>query len=154
MNRRFFVTGVAVFAGGVVGQLPRAAMAAKPEIYANSSTGVAINRADTVAYFTQSDLVYGQDEIFAEWKGAKWLFASVENRDLFVANPDKYAPQYGGYCAFALAQNAIASSVPEAWTVHNGKLYLNYSLGVRRQWGTDPDGFIARADGNWPAVLN
>ncbi len=156
MDRRFFVTGAVALVGGVglgAGQFSGPAMAAEPAIYANSSTSVAINGADPVAYFTQSDLVYGQEAIFAEWEGAKWLFSSAENRDMFVANPEKYAPQYGGYCAFAMANNYVAPTVPEAWTVRNGKLYLNFSLSVRKRWLKDPDGFIARADKNWPGAL-
>lgn len=152
MQRRGFVIG-AVAAGIAIGLVPRAAFAAKPEVYANSSSGIAVNGADVVAYFTQSNLVYGVEDFSADWKGAKWLFASAENRDLFLGDPVKYAPQYGGYCAFALAHNAIATTVPEAWTVYEGKLYLNYSLGVRSQWQTDKDGFIAKADGYWPGVL-
>lgn len=131
----------------------RPALAATPEIYTNSSTGVAINGFDSVAYFTQSAHVLGSADFTLEWKGATWQFASAENRDMFEAAPEKYAPQYGGYCAFALAHNAIATTAPEAWTVHNDKLYLNFSLGVRTSWRKDPDGYIAKADANWPGVL-
>lgn len=152
IDRRRFVGLMGL---GTLGSLAgvRSAFAATPEIYANSSTGVAINGFDSVAYFTQSAHVLGSADFTFEWKGAIWPFASAENLDMFAADPEKYAPQYGGYCAFALAHNAIATSAPEAWTVHKGKLYLNYSLSVREQWRTDPDGFIARADANWPGVL-
>jgi len=148
MKRRAFF-GAAAGLALLMASAP--AFAAKPEIFATN--GIAINGTDPVAYFTEGDYAYGDEAISAEWNGATWLFTSEEHRDLFLADPEKYAPQYGGYCAFALAHNAIATTVPEAWTIHNGKLYLNYSTGVRSQWQTDKDGFIEKADGFWPGVL-
>ena len=84
----------------------------------------------------------------------QWRFASAENRDLFLANPDAYSPQYGGYCAWAAAQGYTAPGNPKNWSVVDGKLYLNYNDKVQRDWEQDIPGFIAKADANWPAVLD
>ena len=114
--------------------------------------GVAIKGYDAVAYFVDGEPVPGDAAIATEWGGATWHFASSEHRDLFVADPEAYAPQYGGYCAFAAARNYIASIDPTAWTVVDDRLYLNFSRGVRRQWQRDTDGNITRADANWPGL--
>jgi YHS domain-containing protein len=95
----------------------------------------------------------GSNEYTYEWEGAIWRFASAENRDLFASDPTAYAPQYGGYCAKAVSEGNLASVDPEAWKIVDGKLYLNYSPGVQRQWLQDVPGNIAKADANWPAVL-
>ena len=149
MQRR---TALHVLMAGVIGASLFAAApagAAEPEIYVNSATGEAINGYDPVAYFTEMKPVQGDHAYSFTYKGAPFHFASAENRDLFAADPEKYAPQYGGYCAYAMAQGAFATTVPEAWTVKEGKLYLNYSTGVRQLWRKDPDGFIAKADAAW-----
>jgi len=127
---------------------------AKPRVYANSSTKVAINGYDPVGYFTQNKPVEGNAEISTQWNDAVWYFSSEENKMKFTAAPEKYAPQYGGYCAFAVSLGSTASTVPEAWSIVDGKLYLNYSLGVRTRWKTDIPGNIEKADNNWPGVLN
>ncbi|MFT4743428.1 MAG: hypothetical protein ACI91Z_001403, partial [Yoonia sp.] len=87
------------------------------------------------------------------WKGAQWRFSSAGNLDIFEANPMAYAPQYGGYCAFALSKGALATTDPDAWTIYDGKLYLNYSTNVRKIWSQDIPGNIALADANWPTIL-
>lgn len=120
-----------------------------PEIYVNSATGVAINGYDPVAYFTEEAPVEGSAEFAAEWRGVPWHFASAENRDLFISDPERYAPQYGGWCAFAMAQNAFATTVPEAWSIRDGKLFLNFSDGVRSQWVNNYEELHPRADANW-----
>ena len=127
------------------------AFAASPEIFAVD--GVAIRGTDPVAYFTQGEPVAGTAEHAVMWKGATWHFASAENMALFEADPEAYAPQYGGYCAYAASKGGIATSVPEAWTIHEGKLYLNFSLRVRGFWAEDIPGNIALADANWPSIL-
>lgn len=114
--------------------------------------GVAIDGYDPVAYFTQSRPVMGSDEFSAEHAGADYHFASAANRDAFLADPAKYAPQYGGFCAYAVAHGATAPIDPQAFTVFGGKLYLNYSDLVRAQWRNNAEGFISRADGNWPKL--
>ncbi|MEM7208206.1 MAG: YHS domain-containing (seleno)protein [Pseudomonadota bacterium] len=114
--------------------------------------GIAIDGYDPVAYFTQSDAVEGDASITHDWQGATWQFSSSENRDLFAANPEAYAPQYGGYCAFAASNGYIAPTDANAWTVHDGRLYLNYSLSVRSRWSEDIPGRIKSADGHWPEI--
>jgi YHS domain-containing protein len=128
-----------------------AVAAQKPEIYADRAG--AIRGYDPVAYFTESRPVAGSDEHVYEWKGARWRFSSAANRERFAAAPEKYAPQYGGYCAYGVAQNYAVSIDPQAWTIVDGKLYLNYSKSVRESWNKDIPGYIRKADANWPAVL-
>ncbi|HHG89772.1 MAG TPA: YHS domain-containing protein [Devosia sp.] len=154
-RRTFFLGGAALGGAALVGGtlVSGVALAASNKVFVNSA-GVAINGTDPVAYFSEDKPVEGSADFATEWMGAAWHFSSAENRDLFVGAPEDYAPQYGGYCAFAVASGYTASTVPEAWTIHNGKLYLNFSLGVRERWRKDMDNLIARADENWPGVLN
>ncbi|MEM8961644.1 MAG: YHS domain-containing (seleno)protein [Acidobacteriota bacterium] len=130
------------------------AMAAKKPINQTTFGGVAIKGYDPVAYFTDSQAVKGDKQHTFSWQGANWHFASAENRDTFAADPEAYAPQYGGYCAYAVSKGNVAGIDPEAWTVHEGKLYLNYSIGVMNKWREDIPGNIAKADANWPGVLD
>ncbi|MDA1097512.1 MAG: YHS domain-containing (seleno)protein [Proteobacteria bacterium] len=113
----------------------------------------AIGGYDPVAYFTDGKAVEGTGDFTATWMGANWRFATAANRDLFVAAPEKYAPKYGGYCAYAVAQNSTAKIDPTAWAIVDGKLYLNYSHDVQKTWSADRDAYIAAADKNWPDVL-
>ena len=115
--------------------------------------GIAIRGADPVAYFTQGEAVIGSSEFEYEWNGATWRFASAEHRDLFAGNPEDYAPQYGGYCAWAVSQGVTAPVEPDAWRIVDGKLYLNYDQRVQQRWEQDIEGNIASADENWPGVL-
>jgi YHS domain len=115
--------------------------------------GVALKGYDVVAYFTESKPVMGTKEFQHEWNGAKWQFASAANRDLFAADPGRYAPQYGGYCAFGVSEGHKAKVDPNIWKIVNGKLYLNYDAGVGNQWQKDIPGRIAKADKNWPKVM-
>ncbi len=115
--------------------------------------GGAIRGYDPVAYHTEGKPVAGKRAHRVEWKGATWSFASAENKALFEADPEKYAPRYGGYCAWAVSNGYTASVDPDAWSVVDGKLYLNYSLGVRTQWSQDTPGNIAKGDVNWPKLL-
>lgn len=119
-----------------------------------TENGTALDGQDVVAYFTQSDLIQGNTQYSYQWKGANWLFSSAANRDLFAKNPDKYAPQYGGYCAKAAAGNVLATTVPTAWQVRDGKLYLNYSADAQKEWKQDTATKIAKANANWPRILN
>ncbi len=151
MERRTFISAIAALAGSAA--FPSFGFAAKRKVYANSSTGIAINGYDPVAYFTKNKPVEGKVEFSALWNGAKWHFSSDANRQKFLAMPDKYAPQYGGYCAFAVSYGSTATTVPEAWSIVDGKLYLNNSLGVRSRWNKDRPGNIAKANKNWPNVL-
>ena len=120
----------------------------------SSFLGGAINGYDPVAYFTESKPVKGDKRHHLKYQGADWYFASAENRKLFQQEPQKYAPQYGGYCAWAVSNGYTASTDPDAWTVHEGKLFLNYSKSVQERWNQSRDENIAKADKNWPSVLN
>ena len=147
-RRSLFTLALAVPAAAALA--PRA-MAATPEVYAEG--GVAVDGTDVVAYFTQGAPAAGDEAITFDYMGATWRFSSEANRDLFAADPAAYAPQYGGYCAYAVSQGYTASTVPEAWTIVEDKLYLNFSTSVRRRWERDIPGHIMAADANWPAVL-
>ncbi len=128
-----------------------AALAAKPEVF--SRNGAAINGYDPVAYFTEEKPVKGSRDHSLNWKDAVWLFSSADNKALFEADPDAYAPQYGGYCAYAVSRNYTAKTEPDAWTVYDGKLFLNYNKLVRGLWEIDIPGNVAKGDMNWPGVL-
>ncbi len=117
-----------------------------------SKNDVAINGYDAVAYHTERKPVAGTPAHVQEWRGVVWQFASAANRDAFAQEPQRYAPQYGGYCAFAASHGALAATDPHAWTLHDGKLYLNYSDAVRAKWRQNIDDHIARADRNWPRL--
>ena len=132
---------------------PLAVQAASPAIYTGLVKGVAVGGYDPVAYFTAHKPVEGRGDILYEWKGVTWRFASEKNRDTFKANPEKYAPQFGGYCAYAVAKGGTAKGDPQAWTIVGGKLYLNLSPAVQKLWEKDIPGYIKAADKNWPGVL-
>lgn len=127
------------------------ANAVQPRIFSTSAG--AIEGYDPVAYFTAGEPRKGRDEFSYQWQDATFKFSSAENLAAFKAAPEKYAPQYGGYCAYAVSEGATASTVPEAWSIVDGKLYLNYSRGVKKRWSKDIPGRIAKADKNWPNVL-
>ena len=148
-RRQFLVAAMAAVPAAAYMTLP--ARAAQSDIFAND--GVAINGYDPVAYFTEMKPVEGDSAHSTMWKGAEWRFASAENKATFEAAPDQYAPQFGGYCAYAVSQGYTAPTVPEAWTVHDGKLYLNFSLRARDLWSKDIPGNIKAGEANWPAVL-
>jgi len=129
-----------------------AAFAGKVESTNKDEKGIAIKGYDAVAYFEQSAPVKGSPKFTYQWMEATWLFASAQNRDRFAANPQRYAPQYGGYCSYAVSQGHTAPIDPEAWHVVDGKLYLNYSKDVQKKWEEDRAGYIHKADQNWPEL--
>jgi len=124
--------------------------AQKAEVY--SPGGKAIKGYDPVAFFTDSKPVMGADSLSYSWKGANWLFANRQNLQLFKANPEKYAPQYGGYCAYGASQGHKAPSEVDTWTILNGKLYFNYNQKVKEIWTKDEPGNIQKADKQWPEI--
>jgi len=136
----FFSLLLILTALACTGTSPVAHVNATPE-------GIAIKGYDPVAYFTE------QKPVKRLWNGAKWRFATAEHRDLFKADPEKYAPRYGGYCAYAVSQGKTADIDPEAWTVFNGKLYLNLNKDVQRLWDRKRKDYIRKADENWPRML-
>lgn len=118
-----------------------------------STDDVAIHGYDPVGYFSERRPVKGRSEFTYRYAGATWYFANKSYRDLFIDDPDSYAPQYGGYCAYAMSKGFIASAAPEAWSIHEDKLYLNYSLSVRDTWLEDVPGHVRKADGHWAEKL-
>jgi YHS domain-containing protein len=117
-----------------------------------SSNGLAIHGYDPVAYFVSGEPQEGIAAYSYEFEGTKWAFVNEENKQAFIANPDAYNPQYGGHCAYAASKNSIANTDPYAWTIHDGKLYLNYSKGVRTLWNLSRDSNIVKVDGYWPEL--
>lgn len=117
------------------------------------SGALALKGYDAVAYFNDGNAVEGSEQFTNEWNGAKWRFASASNRDVFSSDPQKYAPQYGGYCAWAVGHGYTAKGDPEAWKIVDGKLYLNYSKDVQAKWVQDIPAYIVKGDENWPKFL-
>jgi len=136
-----------------LGLLAVTPMLAKKDPFNLDSRGQAIKGYDPVAYFMEGKPVPGSKEFQYRWNGAVWLFASEKNMNLFRADPEKYMPAYGGYCAWAVAEGYTADIDPKAWTVFKGKLYLNYNRDVQKKWEQDIPGNIERADKIWPKVL-
>jgi YHS domain-containing protein len=114
--------------------------------------GVAMRGYDVVSYFTDKKPVRGAADMKFEYKGSTFHFSTQANRDTFAASPERYAPQYGGFCAFGTAGGYKAATDPAAFTVVDDKLYLNYDKSVQQEWSADIPGFIAKADENWPKV--
>ena len=138
----------ALFVGLAVA--PGAARATTPAVHAPG--GLALAGHDAVAFFTEGRPVPGEARFMAEWGGARWHFASAANRDAFLAAPERHAPQYGGHCAWAVAQGYRAPADPRHWRIVDGRLFVNYDAAVQRRWLRDIPGFIAAADRNWPSV--
>jgi hypothetical protein len=135
----------------ILGPMPSSAASAV--IFTGLVKGVAVGGYDPVAYFTEGKPIQGKPEITLEHQGATWRFASVANKEAFAANAVKYAPQYGGYCAYAAAMGYTAKGDPTAWSIVGDKLYLNYNAETKATWEKDIAGYISKADANWPAVL-
>ena len=131
--------------------LARPALAREPDIY--NDQGAAIDGSDAVAYFAENGPVAGSADHTVDWKGATWRFANAANADAFAANPEKFAPQFGGYCAFAASRGYLAPTTPEAWTIYEGQLFLNANLRARELWLRDVPGNIAKGRANWPGIL-
>lgn len=114
----------------------------------------AIKGYDPVAYHTVSVPVPGTDEHSHVWNHTKWHFSNKENLKLFRENPERYAPQYNGYCVFGLSRNDFVEGNPEAWTIVNNKLYLTYNHDIKNAWLQDKRNYIAKADRNWHLRLD
>ena len=122
---------------------------AEPPIYTGKFSDTALQGYDPVAYFEQGEAVKGSDDFTTEYMGATFKFASAADRDAFVADPETYAPQYGGYCAWAMADGKYAKGDARYWRIVDGKLYLNYNAGIQKKWEKDVPGFISKADTHW-----
>lgn len=150
MQRRHFLHAGLLWALATLA--PQTAMAGKDKVFTDLVKGVGAGGYDVVAYFSGQP-VEGKTEFQSEWEGAAWRFASAENKAAFDAAPEKFAPQFGGYCAYAVANGYTAKGDPQAWSVVDDKLYLNYSAEVRTKWQEDVPGNITAGNANWPKVL-
>ena len=120
----------------------------------NVSRGqLALHGYDAVAYFTDGRPARGTAGFEHRWNGAVWRFATAANRDVFAKDPARYAPEFGGYCAYAVSRGYTADVDPSAWRIVDGRLYLNYSKRVQRLWEADIPGNIAKGRAKWPGVL-
>jgi hypothetical protein len=150
LDRRSLLTfGVAL---PIMATSARPVRAGSSDVFARD--GVAISGYDTVAYFKHGAPVMGHPEHSLIWRGAVWQFSDGASMQAFEMNPMGYAPKYGGYCAYAMSKGAVAPTVPEAFTIHEDQLYLNFSTDVRAIWKRDIPGNVALADAHWPAALN
>lgn len=116
------------------------------------TNGLGAEGYDVVAYFEEDAAVPGAPAYQENFGGMKWQFASAKNRDKFLANPEKYLPRYGGHCAYGVASGYLVRGDPQAWSIRNGVLYLNYSKSIRRAWQANDKKFIARSEKNWPGL--
>lgn len=129
------------------------ALADKPEIYTGFGSNLAVGGYDTVAYFTDAEAVKGSKDFEMEFKGTKWRFSSQENLKAFEENPDAFRPQYGGYCAWAMARGDLAKGNPKFWRIVDDRLYLNINRSIQKKWEKDIPGFVEKANANWPGIL-
>lgn len=143
-----FLAPVCIFLG-----LSAPAGAREAEVYTGFFSSVAMGGFDAVSYFTEGKPVAGDARFSLSHKGVTWRFSSQKNLETFRANPTGYAPQYGGYCAWAVSEGYTASGDPLVWNIVKGKLYLNYDKSVQANWAKDIPGHVVRADRNWPGVL-
>ncbi len=132
--------------------LSLSASSPKPAVNTQSDN-LALRGYDAVAYFTEGQAIRGLAQFETTWNGAKWRFASADHRDRFVNAPDRFAPQFGGYCAWAVGHGYTADGDPEVWKIVDDRLYLNYSKRVQRKWEANIPEFIRHGLANWPAVL-
>lgn len=125
----------------------------KQGLFSYEPSGIAVRGYDTVAYFTEGKPVKGSDDFTTDWQGATWKFSSQEHLDLFTAHPEQYAPQYGGYCAYGVAQESLVKIEPDQWTIYDDKLYLNYNAKLNAEWKKDIPGYIETADKLFESLL-
>lgn len=130
------------------------AIAKDVSIYTGILKGVAVGGYDVVAYFTASQAVKGNPAFSYTYKESEWRFASEANRALFIANPQKYEPQFGGHCSYAAARNYKASGDPQAWKIVDGKLYLNYDQSIKKIWEKNIPTEISNANSNWRTLAS
>lgn len=152
MKIRSMILAVAVSGLPLIAAAPAAQ--AEPPIYTGVFSNTALQGHDPVAYFTEGKPVKGDEAFTTEYMGAEFRFASAANRDAFLADPQAYAPQYGGYCAWAMADGKHAKGDARHWRIVDGKLYLNYNKSIQKKWDADIPGFIERADTEWSDISN
>lgn len=144
-----FLAALMLYALLVASVAPYPVIAGDTNQVNTGTNNTAIKGYDTVAYFTEGQPTKGRSEFVFSWNGAQWFFAKAQHRDLFSASPERYAPQFGGYCSMALARGKIKDIDPEAWTIVDGKLYLNFSKPVLKKFRENPRENIKQADANW-----
>ena len=147
-SAKTFLTGLAVSVS-----LATSALAAGVELNA-SSTGLALQGYDPVAYFTEGEPTKGNYAITSVYNEATYRFASEEHKAAFEADPDAYLPQYGGYCAFGAAMGFKFDGDPNYWHIEDGELYLNLAAEIQERWEQDVPGFIQQADANWTDIAD
>jgi len=128
------------------------AIAQSTEVFATKEG--AISGYDAVAYFKQGEAIKGKKELSTVWNGATWVFSSEQNLEAFKSAPEKYAPQYGGWCAYGTSEGHLSPTQPDAFTIVNDKLYLNYNKNVKVEWSKNQTERIRAADENWPKLKN
>lgn len=148
------ITIFAAFTGSVLAAEAPINTLDKSGLWGYKPSGIAVRGYDPVAYFTLGKPAKGKEAFETQWNGAKWRFASQQHLDLFVAEPEKYAPQYGGYCAYGVANGYLVKVEADRWDIRDGKLYLNYDKGVQVKWRKDVPGFIDTADGKFDQLLS
>ncbi len=126
--------------------------AAESTVYTRLFSNVAISGYDSVAYFTEDKAVKGSPRYKLNYKGAEWHFKSADNLAAFKKDPEAFAPQYGGYCAWAVGNNKLAKGDPKHWSRYNGKLYLNYNAQIKDRWLADKKRLVPLANGYWPQL--
>ena len=123
-------------------------------VYTSFFSNSALGGYDAVAYFTQGKPQPGKKQFTFKYQGVNWLFSSAQHLNMFKANPQQYAPQYGGYCAWAVAEkNDLGSGDPLRWNIVEGKLYLNYDQEIQTKWQKNIPGFITQGDIAWPKLV-
>ena len=150
MNKRTFLIAVAT-ALPATAFLSQSAVAAEPLVYATGD--IAINGYDLVVYFTEGKPVKGVARLSSQWEGAMVHFPNAAHKEMFDADPEALAPKYGGYCSYAVSKGYTPSTDSAAWTIHEVRLYLNYSRSVWTLWNLKRDDHIVSADANWPRLL-
>lgn len=129
------------------------ALADEDPVYTGLLSNTGAGGYDTVSYFKTGEPVKGSTKFTTEYMGATWRFSTAENLALFEENPERFAPAYGGYCAWAVSQGYLAKGDPQHWAIRDGRLFLNYDESVQQRWLKDTEAFIRQADRNWPQVL-
>lgn len=153
MPTRRHAAALTLAAAGLVLGLLNYARLMKPAVFTGPVPGVALAGIDPVSYFTDSEPRPGRGDLTHAYSGATWRFVTERSREAFRADPVRFAPQFGGYCAYAVAGGGVAPGDPQFWQIIDGRLYLNASRRVHEKWSKDPTSYIAAGNANWPRVL-
>lgn len=133
--------------------LASAAWAKEPPVYTGLLSNTGAGGYDTVSYFEEGQPAKGSTQFSTEYQGATWRFVNAENLARFKANPERFVPAYGGYCAWAVSHGKLAKGDPQHWNIQNGRLFLNYNQSIQESWQENTNELITQADANWPEVL-